>query len=65
MVNILKNYGGWPVVVGNDWDAENWDWIETKMKILNDGIVDDIIFEFTVRPDFRNSSNRIINVSIC
>lgn len=63
MVSILEIYGGWPVVEGNDWNAENWDWIETKKKILNDGLVDDIIFEFAVRSDFKNSSNRIIYVS--
>lgn len=63
MVNILENYGGWPVVQGDDWKAENWDWVETKKKIVNDGLVDDIIFELAVRVDFTNSSKEIVYVS--
>lgn len=63
MVNILENYGGWPVAKGDEWKEKNWDWIETKKKIVNDGLVDDIIFEFAVRVDLTNSSKTIIYVS--
>lgn len=63
MVEILNRYGGWPVVEGENWEADNWDWVAAKKNILNDGLVDDLILEFSVRPDFRNSSKRILYVS--
>lgn len=64
MVEILDRYGGWPAVKGESWEAEHWDWVEAKKNILNDGLVDDLILEFAVRTDFRNSSKRILYVRL-
>lgn len=63
MIEILESYGGWPVVHDEQWKSDEWNWLETIKKISSDGLVDDLILEFSIRPDLRNSTKRIIYVS--
>lgn len=64
MIDILERYGGWPAVKGNEWQSENWDWMETNRKISNDGLDDALIFSLAVLTDQRNSSKRVLDVII-
>lgn len=64
MVQYLEKYGGWPVTKGeNEWNEDNWDWLNVKRQILNDGFLDDLIVEFTIRPDEKDTSKRALFVS--
>lgn len=64
MVKYLEKYGGWPVTKGeNEWNEDNWDWLNAKRQILNDGFLDDLILEFTIRPDEKDTSKRALFVS--
>lgn len=64
MVEILEKYGGWPVVKGNDWDSENWFWLEIIKKISHDGLRDALILTFHIVVDSKNSTRRILAVSL-
>lgn len=60
--NVLEEMGGWPVVVGDEWDEEAFSWtnaIYTNRKI---GYSIDYLIDFSVTIDVKNSSWRIIDV---
>lgn len=62
MVEILEKYGGWPVVKGDDWKSENWEWMNVNQNISNDGLDDTLLFSLSVLTDQRNSSKRVLDV---
>lgn len=65
MVELMKKYGGWPVVMGSDWNDDNtWDWMEATKKMSYDGLPDGLILQFEIKTDYKNSSRRILTVSI-
>lgn len=61
-MELLERYGGWPVVKGDDWQSNDWNWLEANKQMFKDGLVDDLILEFRIRTDFVDSSKRIIQV---
>lgn len=64
MVEILDRYGGWPAVKGNDWQSNNFDWLDALKRISRDGL-DNLIFECAVSVDLRNTNRRLLSVSLC
>lgn len=60
---MLEKYGGWPLVVGENWNDTDWKWHEALGKILNDGLGAMPLFRLEVTTDPRASSVRIIDVS--
>lgn len=62
MVEILEKYGGWPVVKGESWDADNWEWMKANQNISNDGLDDTLLLSLAVLTDQRNSSRRVLDV---
>lgn len=63
MEELLEKYGGWPVIKGDDWNSENWDWLNTSRRISNDGLID-LILDCHIEVEPRNSSKHILTVSI-
>lgn len=65
MLKLLEKYGGWPVIKGeNEWNGDNYDWLEVKQQLLNDGFLDDLILDLKFPIDLYNTSKRAIFVSI-
>lgn len=62
MVEILEKYGGWPVVKGNDWQFDDWNWLEMSKELSSDGLPE-LIFQLYITSDLKNSSKRILTVS--
>lgn len=62
MVEILEKHGGWPVVKGESWDSENWEWMEANKNISDEGLSDSLIFAYHITIDYKNSTKRIIAV---
>lgn len=58
----LKRFGGWPIVVGPNWDGTNFDWIEILIKFRELGFNHDILIDLSVTPDFRNNTRHVIDV---
>lgn len=64
MVELLDKYGGWPVTKGaNEWNDNDWDWLKVKRQTFEDGFLDDLILEFRIYPDEKDSSKLGIFVS--
>lgn len=62
MMEILENYGGWPVVKGNKWNDGEWNWMEINTRMSAEGLDDALIFSLAILTDQRNSSRRILDV---
>ena len=64
IADIAKKLGGWPVIEGDLWNADDsWSWQETVKKFRRMGFSMDYIIDFSVSVDLKNSTTRIIDVS--
>lgn len=63
MIEVLNRYGGWPVVEGDEWQSENWNWLEASRNISSDGLVE-LILDCHIEVEPKNSSKHILTVSI-
>lgn len=62
LVEILERHiDGWPVVKGNDWQAEKFDWLEVSKQISHEGL-ESLIVECGVTVDLKNTSKRVMSV---
>jgi len=64
LVDIQEEMGGWPVVKGDAWDESKWTWQQSVKDFRKRGYSTDYIFDFSVGTDLKNSSRRIIDVSL-
>ena len=60
--DILKEFGGWPVVVGDSWDESTFVWTEMIYKFRRVGYSIDYFVDFSVTTDLKNSTTRVIDV---
>lgn len=61
MVELLERYGGWPIVKGDDWNADNWNWINVSQQIFNDGLLK-LIVNWGISVDLKNSTRNVLSV---
>lgn len=63
LADIHTALGGWPCVVGDEWNKnETWNWPESTKSILNAGFGHSYLFVISIDTDMRNSSRRRIVV---
>ena len=60
--DILKEFGGWPVVVGDSWEESSFEWTEVIYKFRRVGYSIDYFVDFSVTTDQKNTSARVIDV---
>jgi len=60
---VLDKFGGWPVVVGDSWDEEEFVWYEMIYKFREVGYSIDYFVDFSIVADLKNSTSRVIDVS--
>lgn len=65
LLEIFEKFGGWPVLKNNNWISENWNLLNGSKQLFNHGLISDVILEFSVSADYRNSSKRVLYVSCC
>lgn len=63
MLEILDEFGGWPVIVGDSWDESNFLWSEMIYKLRRMGFSSDLFIDFSVTTDLKNSTLRTIDVA--
>ncbi|KPM02741.1 membrane metallo-endopeptidase-like protein 1-like protein [Sarcoptes scabiei] len=59
---VLKRFGGWPVVAGQNWDGSNFDWIDTLIMFRKHGFTHDILLDLSVTPDYRDNTCHIVDL---
>lgn len=62
--NIMREMGGWPVVEGNNWTDVSWTWQKAAVDCREHGYSTDYVVDFSVGADLKNSSMRIVDVSL-
>lgn len=64
LADMLESYGGWPVVKGDLWSEDSFNWLEMIKKFRQTGLDTSIIFSFTVTTNLKNSTSRVLDVSV-
>ncbi|XP_043270899.1 neprilysin-2-like [Venturia canescens] len=59
----LDKLGGWPVVLGNNWTEDNFDWRSTIYKLRNTGLSYDSLISVSVMADPKNRTRRVVTLS--
>ena len=62
---ILKSLGGWPVLDGDAWKDDDFEWTKSVYKFRKIGYSVDYFIDFSIGVDLKNSTKRVIDVSKC
>jgi len=64
-MEVYKRLGGWPVLMKESWDLDSsWNWVKSVRDFRKVGYSIDYIIDFSVSIDLKQSTKRIIDVSI-
>lgn len=64
LADMLEAFGGWPVVKGDAWSGDSFNWIEIMKKFRIFGLSPSIIFSLSVSTDLKNSTKRVLDVGV-
>ncbi|KRT83251.1 Peptidase [Oryctes borbonicus] len=59
---MLNDFGGWPVLQGQNWNSDSFDWKDTIFKFEETGLYTDYLLTVNVNVDEKNSSRRVLNI---
>ncbi|CAH1236556.1 unnamed protein product [Diabrotica balteata] len=59
---VLKQLGGWPVLEGDSWNENDFDWKNSVYKFRKVGYGVDYFIDFSVVGDVKNSTKRVIDL---
>lgn len=60
--DLIKHFGGWPVLLSDQWVETDWSWLKVLKKFRNIGMDTDVFFELVVTENLKNSSQRAVEV---
>ena len=61
---MLREMGGWPVLEGDSWNAEKFNWIDTVYTFRNHGYSTDYLIDFSIVTDSKVISIRLTSSNI-
>uniref|UniRef100_T1JP74 Peptidase M13 C-terminal domain-containing protein n=1 Tax=Strigamia maritima TaxID=126957 RepID=T1JP74_STRMM len=59
---LIRGFGGWPVVDGSNWISEGFDWQKLLYKFKEKGVFYDFLLSIGVAPDPKDTSQNIIHL---
>lgn len=62
LATLLKDMGGWPVIEGDAWNEDKFDWLDTLIAYRKHGFSHDLFMDLSVTPDFRNNTRHVIDL---
>lgn len=62
LLQMLKKLGGWPVLEGETWKEDEFDWRESTFKFRDMGYSVDYFLDFSIGFDLKNSTKRVIDL---
>lgn len=60
--DYISQFGGWPVILGNNWNERDFDWKKTLYKMKELGFTSGYLISFYISPDDRNTTRYILKV---
>ncbi|XP_034115605.1 neprilysin-2-like [Drosophila albomicans] len=64
ITTIANSMGGWPLIVGNKWDEDNWTWQDQIKKFHRGGFRMDYIIAFSASVDLQNTTKRMMTLDV-
>ncbi|XP_046742992.1 neprilysin-2 isoform X2 [Diprion similis] len=58
---ILKQLGGWPVIEKDNWNENDFNWVDSVYRFRKIGYSVDYFLDFSIGVDLKNSTKRIID----
>ncbi|XP_076238812.1 M13 family metallopeptidase neprilysin 2 isoform X2 [Calliopsis andreniformis] len=62
LLKILQTLGGWPVLEGDKWNENGFDWKESVYNFRRIGYSIDYFIDFSISIDLKNSTSRLIDL---
>jgi len=62
LLDKLKLMGGWPVLEGANWNEDAFSWIDTTYEFRKHSYSADLLIDFSVTVDSKNSSYMVIDI---
>jgi len=62
LLDKLHSMGGWPLLEGNDWNEDDFSWIDTTYKFRKNSYSTDLLIDFSIVTDSKNSSWKVIDI---
>ena len=59
---MLNGLGGWPVLLGDKWDADHFNWQNIIAKFREKGVSADYFITVDISGDYNNGTRKIISV---
>ncbi|XP_031782466.1 neprilysin-2-like [Nasonia vitripennis] len=60
---IVGQQGGWPLILGDSWQENEFDWAETDIKLRRIGFISQYLMKFYVFNDLYNSSRNLLHIA--
>jgi len=60
LLDMMKELGGWPLLEGDDWDADNFNWWTWTHRVNRVGLSIDSLLTFSLGADDKNTSWRVL-----
>ncbi|KAH8393939.1 hypothetical protein KR215_008613, partial [Drosophila sulfurigaster] len=64
ITTIANSMGGWPLIVGDKWDEDNWTWQDQIKKFHRGGFNMNYIIEFSIDVDLQNTTKRMMTLDV-
>ncbi|XP_033220987.1 neprilysin-2-like [Belonocnema kinseyi] len=62
LIEKLKNLCGWPLLEGDSWKVQKFDWEQASYSLVNEGLITDSFFAFNIVTDFKDSTKNVLEI---
>lgn len=63
LMSVLDRVGGWPLLQGDKWKEDDFEWSDLMIKLKDEGMDYTMIILFEPTPDFQDTSKQTLGIS--
>ncbi|XP_015111047.1 neprilysin-2 isoform X3 [Diachasma alloeum] len=64
LLSILQKLGGWPVLEGDQWNEETFNWTQSVYNLSDLGYFVNYFFKISIEVDFKNTTKHVLYISL-